>query len=175
MKMKLEKIIFWGILFTSVVGTLMHFVYDWSGNNKLVGYIAPVNESTWEHLKLLFWPMLIYCVVGYFLSKKRCDYFWVALFKGLVAGLLSIIIIFYTYSGILGTNVLWMDILLFYISVVIAFLSFYRKLENPDSGILGNFNETTQNRIAQLGILLLIICFINFTNYPPDIGLFISK
>lgn len=49
-----------GILFTSVTGTLAHFVYDWSGQNVLAGLFTPVSESTWEHMKLLFFPMLLY-------------------------------------------------------------------------------------------------------------------
>ena len=42
-----------------VLGTLAHFVYDWSGQNSFIGLLTPVNESTWEHMKLLFFPMLI--------------------------------------------------------------------------------------------------------------------
>ena len=37
-------------IFIAIVGTLLHFVYDWSGQNPAVGIIAPVSESTWEHL-----------------------------------------------------------------------------------------------------------------------------
>ena len=40
-----------------VLGTLAHFVYDWSGQNSFIGLLTPVNESTWEHMKLLFFPM----------------------------------------------------------------------------------------------------------------------
>ena len=43
------------ILSVSLLGTLLHFTYRWSGRNPL---IAPVNESVWEHMKLLFFPML---------------------------------------------------------------------------------------------------------------------
>ncbi len=51
-----------GILFTSILGTLSHFLYGWSGSRVLVGLFAPVNESVWEHMKLLFFPMLLYFV-----------------------------------------------------------------------------------------------------------------
>lgn len=60
----LRKFTVIGILFVSVAGTLLHFVYDWSGQNPLVGFFAPVNESTWEHMKLLFFPMLLYGLVA---------------------------------------------------------------------------------------------------------------
>lgn len=40
-----------GIAVISIIGSLMHFVYDWSGKAIIVGIIAPTNESIWEHLK----------------------------------------------------------------------------------------------------------------------------
>lgn len=51
-----------GILFVLVTGTLSHFLYDWSGRLPVVGLFAPVNESVWEHMKLLFFPMLLYAL-----------------------------------------------------------------------------------------------------------------
>ena len=53
------------------LGTLGHFLYEWSGDNRLVGYFFSVNESTWEHLKLLFFPTVIYSVFEYFLIKEK--------------------------------------------------------------------------------------------------------
>ena len=48
-----------GILFTAILGTLSHFFYDWTGQGALIGLISPVNESTWEHMKLVFFPLLL--------------------------------------------------------------------------------------------------------------------
>ena len=45
-----------GFVFVSVIGTLAHFVFEWSGNNTVVGLFCPINESPWEHLKLIFFP-----------------------------------------------------------------------------------------------------------------------
>ena len=50
-----------GVIFVSAAGTLLHFVYSWTGNNSIIGLFAPVNESTWEHMKLLYFPMLLFC------------------------------------------------------------------------------------------------------------------
>lgn len=41
-------------IFISVLGVLLHFTYEWAGDNAVVGLFSAVNESTWEHLKLLF-------------------------------------------------------------------------------------------------------------------------
>ena len=42
-----------GFFFVSVVGTLLHFLFEWRGESRLVALIAPVNESIWEHMKLV--------------------------------------------------------------------------------------------------------------------------
>lgn len=60
-----------GIPFISMVGSIMHFIYDWSGKLVLVGIIAPVNESVWEHLKLTFLPTIFWWVFSYFILSKR--------------------------------------------------------------------------------------------------------
>lgn len=39
------------ILIISVIGTLLHFLYEISHHNKYVALFAAVNESTWEHIK----------------------------------------------------------------------------------------------------------------------------
>ena len=64
--MNSKKLFIWGFLFMSVIGTLLHFVYEWSGNNSIVRLFAPWNESTWEHMKLLFFPMLVLVLFPFF-------------------------------------------------------------------------------------------------------------
>lgn len=153
-----------GIIFTLIVGTLFHFIYEWSGNNYIVGFISPVNESTWEHMKLIFFPMLFYSF--YMNHKLKSQYSCVtsALLFSIILGTFLIPVIFYTYSGILGRNILFLDILTFIISVLIAFYAVYRLTL---SCRLKNF-ET----LPAVLLLLLSACFLVFTYNPPDIGIF---
>ena len=58
-----------GFAVTSLVGTILHFLYDLTGGSVLVSPFSGVNESTWEHMKLLFWPMFIYAVIQRFFAK----------------------------------------------------------------------------------------------------------
>ena len=44
-------------IFIMILGTLLHFTFKWSNNNVLVGTFSAINESTWEHLKLIFFPI----------------------------------------------------------------------------------------------------------------------
>ena len=54
------------IIFVCITGTLLHFTYEFFNENIFVAVFSAVNESVWEHLKLLFFPMLVSTIVGYF-------------------------------------------------------------------------------------------------------------
>lgn len=155
-----------GIIFVSVFGTLFHFVYEWSGNNVLVGLFTPVNESIWEHTKLLFFPMLVFSL--YLIKKYNAEYPCIgsASIFGTLSGVALIIVLFYTYSGIIGYNIAVADIAIFYISVITSFFIIYKTAISckPD----------TYKTILQIILLIMLYLFIIFTFYPPNIPLFIN-
>ena len=69
----LSKFISIGIAFVIVIGSLLHFTYEWSGNNLLVSFFAPINESVWEHFKLGFFPFILYGLLMYPLIKDKVN------------------------------------------------------------------------------------------------------
>lgn len=162
----IKSYILTGILFVSVLGTLLHFAYDWSGNHFWVGLFTPINESIWEHTKLIFFPTLVYAL---YLNKKiKTEYPCVssAMILGAISGVLSIITLFYTYSGILGFHVAFVDIAIFYISVIASFYIAYKAMLSC---------KIKKWAILLQALNLLMIClFLIFTLYPPNIPLFIQ-
>jgi len=76
MDKKIQKFEIIGAIFSILVGSLLHFVYKWSGSHPLVAIIAAVNESTWEHLKLGFWPLLFWGILEYFIFGKQIRNFF---------------------------------------------------------------------------------------------------
>ena len=153
-----------GIIFVSVLGTLFHFAYNWSGNNTFVGLFAPINESIWEHTKLLFFPMLIY---SFYLNRKiiaGSPCINSAMILGSLLGVILIIVLFYTYSGIIGFNFAFADISIFYISVI---TSFYIAYKSTISCALKN-----RSVIMRFFQIALICMFVIFTFFPPNIPLF---
>ena len=153
-----------GIIFTSIAGTLSHFLYDWSGNIPLIGLFSPVNESVWEHMKLLFFPMLFYFLFERLIQEKYPSSLACANAASVLIGISLIPIIFYTYSGIWGTHYAVMDIAIFYISVIIAFIVRYLLSKKRIS--------KTNCQWLTASILLILVCFIIFTYSPPDLGIF---
>lgn len=166
MNKKLKLYIFLGIIFVSITGTLSHFFYEWSGYNKIIALFSPVNESTWEHIKLLFFPMLIYTI---FISiKLRSEYPCIlsAMLFGNILGCILIPVIFYTYTGILGFNLTFLDIADFYISVIISFFTACRL------SISCKYQKYAP--ALKFIIIILAVMFIAFTISPPNIALFKS-
>ena len=152
------------VIFTFILGTLLHFLYNLSGENKLVASFSTVNESTWEHLKLFFFPMLMTIIIGYFYIGKNTPNFVCSKTIGIIISLITTVVFFYTYSGILGTNVALIDISSFFIITILGELIAYK---------LMNFIFFKCNFKKSIIILIiLLICFIIFTYFPPHIGLF---
>lgn len=149
---------------TSFVGTLLHFLYDWTGNATLVAPFSGVNESTWEHMKLLFWAMFAYAVVQSSFFRDRED-FWCVKLKGILLGLTLIPVIFYTYNGVIGRSPDWINILIFFISAAIAYLFETRQFHRG----------TTSCRSPKAAVALLCLIaalFILFTFATPELGIF---
>ena len=167
MKKKLNLYIFFGIIFTIVLGILLHFVYQWSGSNKIVGLFSPVNESVWEHLKLLFYPMSLWFFFGYYKFGRTNANYICATLIGLVAGLILIPLLFYTYTFITGETILALDITVFILSVLIGFLIMYYIFKNYNWRFL----------TFKTGILLwelIFVLFVIFTIFPPNLPLFMD-
>lgn len=153
----------WGFAVVSLCGTLLHFWYDISGS-MLVAAFSGVNESTWEHMKLLFWPMLAFSLI------QRCffrevKHFWCAKLCGTLLGLALIPIIFYTYNGVIGRSPDWINIAIFFISAAVAYAY--------EAHLLRCASTCSISSRISLGILLGIgVLFIIFTYITPQIGIF---
>lgn len=155
-----------GLIFVLIIGTLLHFVFEWSGRNFLVAFFSPVNESNWEHLKLLFIPFLVYSIFEYFQLSKNFKSFLPAKALGIVLGLYSIISFAYTFTGIIGTHILAVDIGIFVVSTLITYVVSYLVIKN------WNVDGFVFNTLAILVIVLLFLLFMIFTFYPPINHLF---
>ncbi len=163
MKNKLFRQCIFGFIFTGILGSLFHFVYRWSGCNSFVGLFFPVNESTWEHLKLLYLPYLIWSVVEYKATNKNKS-LWFGKAIGLLIGMLAIISFFYSYNGIIGRNIPFLNILSFFIGIAAAFaIDFFIIKSN-------RFEKLEKVGIAVFAVVGA--AFILFSFMPPLIPLF---
>ena len=152
------------ILSVAILGSLNHFLYDWTGGSSFAALFCPINESPWEHLKLLFFPFLFVTLWTAALCRFRDRRFFYCRFLGVLCGMAFILISFYTYTGIWGTHVLILDLLIFFLSVVLSFSAarfFFRALKQIPSA----------NVIFTLWGAGIFFFFV-FTCFPPGIPLF---
>ena len=160
-------------IITSILGVLLHFAYDFSGRNIIIGLFTPVNESTWEHLKLLFFPAIACMIIGIFIIKpqlNRIPLYINGLFISIITGLLLIIVLFYTLTGITGTNIDWLNIAIYFISAACVYALFwYIQTYCKDSIILNSYNYML---LSITLLFILVLLFFLFTITPPAIGLF---
>lgn len=153
-----------GFAVTALGGTILHFLYKWLGKAAWIAPFSGVNESTWEHMKLLFWPMLIFAIAESFFFRE-CEDFWCVKLRGSLLGLLLIPVLFYTYNGVVGKSPDWLNIAIFFISAAIAYIYEARLFKN----------ESTDCKSQKVAITLLAgiaLLFVVFTFRTPELGIF---
>ena len=153
-----------GFAVTALGGTLLHFLYDWTGEAVWIAPFSGVNESTWEHMKLLFWPMFIFAVAESFFFRDRKE-FWCVKLKGILLGLILIPVIFYTYNGAIGKSPDWINIAIFFISTAVAYIYETRQFNNGSA-------VCKRPRLALALLCVIALLFVVFTFVTPQISIF---
>ncbi len=148
-------------------GFLWHFLFELSKDNFFVGLFTPVNESVWEHLKLLFFPFILTMIIEYFIYGKDVYNFFSSKLFGISVGIITVITNYYTTVGAFGINNMAVNIGIFIFSVIISYiLSYYRMIKGGKIG--GGLWESASIFILAIYFSLFLI----FTYYPPHIPLF---
>lgn len=161
-----QKWEFIGLLVTIAAGNLLHFVYDWTGGSPVAAVFSAVNESVWEHMKLLAVPWILWTVVQA-AAVGRGPVFS-ARTAGLLAGLAAIPVLYYTYTGALGRNVSLVNILIFQLAVLLAYaVSFSLQKRRRLDGLAWQAG-------AVLVLLVLAALFVWWTFAPPSLPLFVD-
>ena len=162
-----QRSILWqaaGFALVTFGGTILHFLYGWTGESILVAPFSGVNESTWEHMKLLFWPLFLFAVVQRLFFRDQENY-WCVKLLGILLGLALIPVLFYTYNGVFGKSPDWVNIATFYISALLVFLFEWWAFKQ-------DLMQCKYPRLAFAAICLIGVLFVVFTFTPPQIPLF---
>lgn len=154
-----------GFIFTAAVGTLLHFFFDWTGGSVVAALFSAVNESIWEHLKLLFYPMVSVAAVEYFFWGKDTKDFWCVKLVGILIGLTLIPVVYYTYTGIWGVKADWFNITIFFIAAAVVYWAETKLFQRGFSCPLGG-------KTAVFLIVLIAAAFTALTFVPPHIPFF---
>ena len=154
-----------GFIFTGVLGTFFHFLFDLTGGSIGAALISAVNESIWEHMKLLFYPMVLFAFIEYGRWGKDLPHFWCIKLRGILLGLILIPVLYYSYTGILGVSADWFNIAIFFITAGVVY-----RWETQQ--LLSDAKKPCKSLVA-LGMLgLMAVAFTMLTFFPPRIPLF---
>ena len=162
-----QRSILWqaaGFALVTLGGTILHFLYDWTGGSILVSPFSGVNESTWEHMKLLFWPLFLFALIQRLFFRDQKNY-WCVKLAEILLGLVLIPVLFYTYNGVFGKSSDWINIAIFYISALLVFFFEWWAFRNDRL-------QCKHPRLAVTAICLIGVLFVVFTFATPQIPLF---
>lgn len=139
--------IYIGIIFISIFGTFLHFLYEISNHNKLVAIFAAVNESTWEHIKIGMTPTIIWSI--YYILNTN---YLISISLSLLTIIIVIPILFYTYTYFTKKSILWIDVICFYVTITLSQLVFNHFINI----------DTLPPIYTYLSIILLLIELISY-------------
>ncbi len=155
---------FAGFCLSTLAGTLLHFLYDWTGGSLWVAPFSGVSESTWEHMKLLFFPLFIWALIQSRFFKEQKN-FWCIKAIGIIFGLVLIPVLFYTYNGAFGRSPDWLNIAIYFVAAAAAFALEWWLLAKTEL-------PCPHPWIAFWAICFIGILFVVWTFSPPNLPLF---
>ena len=168
MKRKLRRWEIMGFAVTGLLGTLLHFVYEWTGENRIVAAFSAVNESTWEHMKLLFVPCFLFAAAEFVVCSDAFRNFFAAKAAGVLSGLGAIPVLFYTLTGMFGTLPGWVNIMIFVLADALAYFVSYRLMT------AGRLRGGAMQLAGFALLWLLLFAFVWCTYRPPHLPLLLD-
>ncbi len=168
MKRELRRWEIVGVLVTGALGTLLHFVYEWTGRSRIAAAFSAVNESTWEHMKLLFLPFLLFTVAEFVVFSEAFRNFFAVKAVSILLGLAAIPTLFYTLTGVFGELPDWVNITIFFIAAALLYFVSYKLLTD------GLLRGGAAQLIGFLLLWALLFAFVWFTYRTPHLPLFLD-
>lgn len=162
------KIILLSIPFLFIIGSVLHFAYDFFNKNKIVGLVAPVNESIFEHSKLLLIPLILFWGILFLFVKNDINYnsYFFAMLISIVVSIITMIGFYYTYKGIVGKNYELMNILDLLVSLIVG---------QVIASHIYTYSNNVPYYVSSIIILIIFISFAYLTFKPIKIPLFYDQ
>ena len=152
------------IITISIIGTLSHFMYDISNHNKVIGLFSAVNESTWEHIKIALTPTLLWSLIDGLFYGNNSNYF-LAKFVSLFSIIVLMPLLFYGYKALTKKDIVILDIIIFYVVIIVSQYLFYHILQISEISFIGKY-------LSCIGIFMLFGGYMIHTLMPAKSILF---
>jgi hypothetical protein len=150
----------WMIVPLGLLGSVLHFLFDWTKHNRFIAFFSAVNESYWEHIKIAIWPVFLLQIVLFSLGGYNVFSFVPAATIALYSIPVSMVGLVFLYKSVTKRNILWLDISIFFVCIAVAQSIFVL--------VLGQLAPTSGTVVmSSLFLLGLVVAFLLFTFRPP--------
>ena len=147
-------------LTAAALGVLLHFLFEWFPN-PVLALISPVRESIWEHVKLIYIPLL---AASLFLGRGGNSLGRAPWLLSLVVACVVMLSLGYVYHIILRGEALIVDLILYLFMLALGFLL--------PKALWPLFGRPGVEKFAWALTALLGALIVWFTFSPPDTALF---
>lgn len=157
----------WSIPILFIVGSFFHFLYNLAGNSPIIGAFSAVNESVWEHQKMVLLPIIGWWTIIFLLkgSKNKINRrkWFTGFIASLIVSILTIPFAFYFYSEAFGVHLLIVDAFILLLAIVVG-QSIGVHIYKHSKGI--------PFYASIIIIALILLVFIVFTFHAPQLPWF---
>jgi len=167
-----RKVLYWEVaafFIINLVAGVLHFAFELSNFSEPLAVVASVNESTFEHLKLYFWPAFLLALVQHAYVKGTVNNYWYGKGLALLATPVTLIVAFYAYLGVVipiyGKGILVWTLIIGASSVLVGNYVAYRILTSAEKG------KTYRNVGLAIGGVLTILMATSAW-FPPEFFLY---
>lgn len=154
-----------GFFVISIIGTLLHFTFDFSGKNLFIAPFSAVNESVWEHLKIAVIPIILWTFIEFVSLKFRSDNLWISLLVKILTVMGLIITLYYISKVFTKAHNMWLNIAIFYFSILVSQILGYKVVTSKKVNV--KYEE-----ISKYIVIAIFLMFIIFTFIPPKLDIF---
>ena len=157
----MKKIKVVGVLVIFALTVLYHFLYEWFPN-PVFSVLFPVNESIWEHMKLLYSGILTWGIVEYFILKRKnikfTNYFS-SLFLTLITSIIVYLILYLPLYSLFKENMFISIGLLIIVIILMGIFNYYLIIRKEENWFL--------DKVSIILIILGYVVFLSLTYDPP--------
>ena len=157
----MKKIKVVGVVVIFALTVLYHFLYEWFPN-PVFSVLFPVNESIWEHMKLLYSGILTWQIIEYFILKRKnikfTNYFS-SLFLTMITSIIVYLILYLPLYSLFKENMFISIGLLIIVIILMEIFNYYLISRKEENKFL--------DKVSIILIILGYVVFLSLTYDPP--------
>lgn len=156
----LKKTRIYAVIGIFIISFIVHFIFELYPNI-LLSIFFPVNESIWEHMKMIFTSILIYSLIDkIILDKHDVEYnnFYLQVFVTAIISIPIYLIIYLPIYKIFGEKLIISIIILLIVYIIIELIAYH---------LLTHKEYNVPNYIITFLIIITYAIFTYFTYNPP--------